>query len=133
MFPVSTRQRSEVIMARVNLADLATALDVLEIGPGEYISDLKIDCVTAFNSGTTDVIAVALRNEADDGNAHAFTATVTVAATGLRTLTPYTGDVASGNRKLRITHTPDGTAATAGTLLVIATVVGENRGSRVYG
>lgn len=133
MFPVSTRQRTETILARVALADLASALDALEIGPGEYLKDLVVDVTTAFDSGTSDVIAVALRNEADDGDAHVFSASVSVATAGRKAMTAYAGDVATGNRKLRITHTPDGTAATEGEVLVMATVVAENRGGRVYG
>lgn len=87
----------------------------IELPPGSQVIDGFINKTTAFNTTGTDTIKIG--DSVDDDRYLAATTLKTVALTAI-TPTGYLHGYAGTPSKLRITRTPQDTAATAGEVIV---------------
>lgn len=95
------------------------AAEAIDLPPNAIVVDGFISVTTAFDSGTSDVIVVG-----DSATANRYRASTTIAATGLTALTRTGFVVTQATRKVRVTWTGAGTAATTGALtLAVAYIV----------
>lgn len=130
-FPIVTTQSPKSQTARISLSDLtsAVALGAFTVPIGAVNIEVKVDVVTAFDSGTSDVAVVDL-----DVDGHTFLSSTTIAATGLVSMTgQYTGGPLTAEDTLNFTWTGAGTAATVGEVDVTITYNIDGRADEVVG
>ena len=103
--------RQEVISASVdiNFDDIATGVlaGAIDIPASAYVIGGQVDVVTPFDSGTSDVIVVAVGSET-------LLTSTTIAAAGSTAFTDTQGIKAVAPDTIDVTWTAVGTAATAG-------------------
>lgn len=117
------RQWPLVGKVTVSFADIASGVESLfdNIPAGAQITKLTVNVLTAFNSGTSDVIVVG-----DEDTANLYVASTSIASAGLIVGVP-TGKKYTAPQQLALTWTAVGTAATQGELEVIFEYIMDNR------
>ena len=120
----SNRQPRLVAMVEVGFADIATgvAAAAVELPGGAIVTGGAVTVITAFNSGTSDVLDVG-----DSVSANRYLNDFNIHAAGRTPLIP-TGYVTPNVSDVSVTLTAVGTAATAGSVrLEVANVQRKQR------
>lgn len=120
---IDARQNLCALIASLTLADFVARSNVIDLvgQPGSMITGGSATVVTAFDSGTTDVLSIG-----DAGSATRYLSSKDLkAAANTRTALTLTDFLYTDNSGpfLRFTRTPVGTAATAGEVRVFASFV----------